>query len=97
MSLVSRCSGMRWPGVWAPTDMLGPFPEIQMRTLIAVALALATLALGAGPRPKVKLNTTLGAIVLELEPEAAPKTVGFGLLMLGNPLSLSINRFIFFV
>ena len=75
MSLVSRDSGMRWPGVWAPTDMLGPFPEIQMRTLIAVALTLATLALEAGPRPKVKLNTTLGAIVLELEPEAAPKTV----------------------
>ena len=46
-----------------------------MRTLIAVALSMSALALAAGPKPKVKLNTSLGAIVLELEPEAAPKTV----------------------
>jgi len=46
-----------------------------MRPLIAVLLSLATLGLGAAPKPKVKLNTTLGAIVLELEPDVAPKTV----------------------
>ena len=46
-----------------------------MRALIAVVLSLATLGLCAGPKPKVKLTTSMGVIVLELEPEAAPKTV----------------------
>lgn len=46
-----------------------------MRPLIAVLLSLATLGLDAAPKPKVKLNTTLGTIVLELEPDVAPKTV----------------------
>ncbi len=46
-----------------------------MRTLIAVLLSLATFSLGAAPKPKVKLTTSLGVIVLELEPDAAPKTV----------------------
>ncbi|WLT33305.1 peptidylprolyl isomerase [Geothrix sp. PMB-07] len=46
-----------------------------MRHLIAVLLALTTLGLCAGPKPKVKLTTSMGEIVLELEPEAAPKTV----------------------
>lgn len=46
-----------------------------MRALIAVILSLATLGLCAGPKPKVKLTTSMGVIVLELEPEAAPKTV----------------------
>jgi len=46
-----------------------------MRLLIAVLLSIATLGLGAAPKPKVKLTTSLGVIVLELEPEAAPKTV----------------------
>lgn len=53
--------------------MLGHPPEILMRTLIAAALSLS--ALFAAPNPKVRLNTSMGAIVLELEPEAAPKTV----------------------
>lgn len=46
-----------------------------MRHLIAVLLSLTALGLSAGPKPKVKLTTSMGAIVLELEPEAAPKTV----------------------
>lgn len=46
-----------------------------MRHLIAVCLSLAALGLGAAPKPRVKLTTTLGTIVLELEPEAAPRTV----------------------
>lgn len=46
-----------------------------MRILTALILSLASLALTAGPKPRVKLTTTLGVIVLELEPEAAPKTV----------------------
>ena len=50
-------------------------PEILMRSLIAVLLSLAALGLGAAPKPKVKLTTSLGVIVLELEPDAAPKTV----------------------
>lgn len=55
--------------------MLGHPSEILMRTLIAVLLSLATFSLGAAPKPKVKLTTSLGVIVLELEPDAAPKTV----------------------
>ncbi len=54
---------------------MGQPPEILMRPLIAVLLSLAALGLAAGPKPRVKLTTSLGAIVLELEPEAAPKTV----------------------
>ncbi len=46
-----------------------------MRTLIAVLLALQSFGLMAAPKPKVKLITSMGVIVLELEPEAAPKTV----------------------
>lgn len=46
-----------------------------MRPLIALLLSMAALSLGAGPKPQVKLTTSMGAIVLELEPEAAPKTV----------------------
>lgn len=42
----------------------------------AVLLALASLSLmAAAPKPKVKLTTSLGAFTLQLEPEAAPKTV----------------------
>jgi peptidyl-prolyl cis-trans isomerase B (cyclophilin B) len=55
--------------------MLGHPPEILMRAMIAVLLSLATLGLEAAPKPKVKLVTSMGVIVLELEPEAAPKTV----------------------
>jgi cyclophilin family peptidyl-prolyl cis-trans isomerase len=55
--------------------MLGHPPEILMRALIAVFLSLATLALDATVKPKVKLVTSMGVIILELEPEAAPKTV----------------------
>ncbi|MDP1832730.1 MAG: peptidylprolyl isomerase [Geothrix sp.] len=46
-----------------------------MRPLIAVLLSLAALGLGAAPKPKVKLTTSMGVIVVELEPEGAPKTV----------------------
>jgi cyclophilin family peptidyl-prolyl cis-trans isomerase len=46
-----------------------------MRPLIALFLSISSLALCAGPKPQVKLTTSLGVIVLELEPEAAPKTV----------------------
>ncbi|MBK9795960.1 MAG: peptidyl-prolyl cis-trans isomerase [Holophagaceae bacterium] len=46
-----------------------------MRPLIAALVCLAALSLDAAPKPKVKLTTSMGAIVLELEPEAAPKTV----------------------
>ncbi len=46
-----------------------------MRALIAVILSLVSLGLDAAPKPKVKLVTSMGVIVLELEPEAAPKTV----------------------
>lgn len=46
-----------------------------MRPLIAVLLSLAALGLGAAPKPKVKLTTSMGAIVMELEPDVAPKTV----------------------
>ncbi|HLP29915.1 MAG TPA: peptidylprolyl isomerase [Geothrix sp.] len=46
-----------------------------MRPLIAVLLSFAALGLGAAPKPKVKLTTSMGVIVMELEPEAAPKTV----------------------
>jgi len=46
-----------------------------MRPLIAALLSLAVLGLQAAPKPRVKLNTSLGVIVMELEPDAAPKTV----------------------
>lgn len=46
-----------------------------MRPLIAALLLLATLDLGAAAKPKVKLTTNLGVIVMELEPDVAPKTV----------------------
>ena len=55
--------------------MLEPFLEARMRALIAACLALMTLSLAAAPKPRVKLTTNLGTIVLELEPEAAPRTV----------------------
>ncbi|GLH72445.1 peptidyl-prolyl cis-trans isomerase [Geothrix limicola] len=46
-----------------------------MRHLIAVFLFAAALGLCAAPKPKVKLTTSMGVIVMELEPDAAPKTV----------------------
>ena len=55
--------------------MLEPFLEARMRALISACLALAALGLSAAPKPQVKLTTNLGTIVLELEPEAAPRTV----------------------
>ena len=55
--------------------MLGHPPEILMRVLIAVLLSIAALGLDAAPKPKVKLTTSMGVIVMELEPDAAPKTV----------------------
>ena len=55
--------------------MLGFPPEILMRPLVAALLFIAALDLGAASKPKVKLTTSLGAIVMELEPDVAPKTV----------------------
>jgi cyclophilin family peptidyl-prolyl cis-trans isomerase len=55
--------------------MLGHPPEILMRPLIAALLFAAALSLPAAAKPRVKLSTSMGVIVLELEPEAAPKTV----------------------
>ena len=55
----------------------GTTPESDMR-LRALALTLVTLsALAAAPkaRPRVRFTTSLGSFTLELEPEAAPKTV----------------------
>jgi cyclophilin family peptidyl-prolyl cis-trans isomerase len=46
-----------------------------MRPLLAALLSLSVLALTAAPKPKVKLTTSMGVILLELEPDAAPKTV----------------------
>ncbi|HJV23650.1 MAG TPA: peptidylprolyl isomerase [Holophagaceae bacterium] len=42
---------------------------------LALTLLLAALPALAGPKPKVLFKTTAGAFTLELEPEAAPKTV----------------------
>jgi cyclophilin family peptidyl-prolyl cis-trans isomerase len=46
-----------------------------MRRFLVCLLSLTALALAAAPKPRVKLTTSMGVIVLELEPEAAPKTV----------------------
>lgn len=55
--------------------MLGHPPEILMRPLFVALLSVAALGLGASPKPRVKLTTSMGVIVMELEPDAAPKTV----------------------
>jgi cyclophilin family peptidyl-prolyl cis-trans isomerase len=47
-------------------------PNMRIRTL---AFAFAALAAIAAPNPKVKFTTNLGSFTLELDPEAAPKTV----------------------
>ena len=46
-----------------------------MRRLLAILLSFTSLSLLAGAKPRVKLTTNLGAIVVELEPDAAPRTV----------------------
>ena len=45
-----------------------------MRMFATVLLAALPL-LAAGPKPKVRFTTSLGAFTLQLEPDAAPKTV----------------------
>lgn len=45
-----------------------------MKTLLAFLLCALPL-LAAGPKPKVKFTTSLGAFTIQLEPEAAPRTV----------------------
>jgi cyclophilin family peptidyl-prolyl cis-trans isomerase len=45
---------------------------MRIRTL---AFAFAALAALAAPHPKVKFTTNLGSFTLELDPDAAPKTV----------------------
>lgn len=46
-----------------------------MRPLIALLLSFSVASLSAGPKPQVKLTTSMGVIVMELEPQAAPRTV----------------------
>ena len=46
-----------------------------MRRFLACLLTFAALGLSAGTKPRVKLTTSMGVIVLELEPQAAPRTV----------------------
>ncbi|HNX94856.1 MAG TPA: peptidylprolyl isomerase [Holophaga sp.] len=46
-----------------------------MRTLMAAVLLACLPMMGANAKPKVKITTNLGAFTLQLEPEAAPKTV----------------------
>ncbi len=67
----SAASGMLWKSPWE-SDLVG-----LMRPLIQLSLTLllATLPALAGPKPRVKFTTTAGSFVVELEPEAAPKTV----------------------
>jgi cyclophilin family peptidyl-prolyl cis-trans isomerase len=48
---------------------------MRMRRFLVCLLSLASLALAAAPKPRVKLTTSMGTIVIELEPQAAPKTV----------------------
>lgn len=48
--------------------------EVPMM-LRAALLSLLTLSLAAADKPKVKFETSLGSFTMELEPEAAPKTV----------------------
>jgi len=43
--------------------------------MLAVALAAGQTNAATGAKPRVALDTSLGKIVLELEPEKAPKTV----------------------
>jgi peptidyl-prolyl cis-trans isomerase A (cyclophilin A)/peptidyl-prolyl cis-trans isomerase B (cyclophilin B) len=43
--------------------------------LRAIALAFATLAACAAPKPQVTFSTSLGSFTVELNPDAAPKTV----------------------
>jgi cyclophilin family peptidyl-prolyl cis-trans isomerase len=43
------------------------------RLILPFLIALPLLA--AGPKPKVRFTTSLGAFTVQLEPEAAPKTV----------------------
>ena len=46
---------------------------MRLRAALLALLVLPVLA--AGPKPKVKITTNLGSFTLELDPEAAPKTV----------------------
>jgi len=48
-----------------------------MRTFIVALLSVLSLGarLEAAPKPRVKLLTSMGAITIELEPDAAPRTV----------------------
>ena len=43
--------------------------------MLAVALAAGQTGAAPAPKPRVALQTSMGKIVLELEPEKAPKTV----------------------
>ena len=65
--------------------------------LRALALTLVSLAAIAGaPKPKVKFTTSLGAFTLELDPEAAPKTVAnfLGYVHSGQYVGTTFHRVI---
>ena len=46
-----------------------------MRPLAVLLVSALAIGLQAAPKPRVKLTTTLGAVVIELQPDAAPRTV----------------------
>lgn len=46
-----------------------------MRRLFLALFLLASAAFGQAPKPRVRLDTNYGPILLELEPQAAPRTV----------------------
>ena len=49
---------------------------MRLHSLALTLIGLASLAaMAAAPKPKVKFTTNLGSFTLELDPEAAPKTV----------------------
>jgi len=66
---------------------------MRIRTFL---LALATLAAVAAPNPKVKFTTNLGSFTLELDPEAAPKTVAnfLGYVRSGHYKGTTFHRII---
>lgn len=60
------------------------------------ALAFAAVAALAAPNPKVKFTTSLGSFTLELDPEAAPKTVAnfLGYVKSGHYKGTTFHRII---
>lgn len=67
---------------------------MRLRTLALALTAVAAFA--AGPKPKVKFTTNLGSFTVELEPEAAPKTVEnfLGYVRAGHYAGTTFHRII---